>query len=268
VDDLVSKYFREDLTEAEDQALEGKLLASSEASLAFAAASEEAYQRYGLPEPQWPGNPDDFPRPRSKGKIGLWLFVLLAGSAGAAFWVYQERLRPEILSSGRTGFFSIPWFFSHSKGAHPGPQAEDRAKIKMIPSKLNISFLSTPMKPSGEEGDAGAMAENSSDKVVFSDGTPSTTPIDVTGQPGRRGHSDLEVVIHWPKTGQVTVRILSLDGTKEILLYQGLLQRGKWAFDWDGRLADGHTAPPGSYHILVEAGPVTQSSTIVIPRSN
>jgi hypothetical protein len=268
MDDLVSKYFQEDLTEAEDQALEEKLLDSPEDSLAFVAAGEEAYHRYGLPEPRWPGNPEDFPRLRSKGKIRPWFILVSILMAGAALWFYQTKVRPGILSTTSTGFFPLPWFSGHSKITQTaGPQnlTSDvgRPKIKMIPNTLRISYLSTPINPTGGEGVAGASRGNPRGKVTFSNGTPSTTPLDMGTSPSR-AHSDLEVVIHWPKTGQVTVRVVSQDGTKEVLLYQGILQRGKWAFDWDGRLADGQTAPQGSYQILVEAGPMTQSKDIVI----
>jgi hypothetical protein len=54
--DLVEKFFKEDLTEAEHQALNESLLASDEAALKFEETAKAAYHRYGLPEPEphWP----------------------------------------------------------------------------------------------------------------------------------------------------------------------------------------------------------------------
>lgn len=53
--DLVEKYFQQDLTEAEQEALSGSLLSSDETALKFERMAGEAYARYGLPDlqPHW-----------------------------------------------------------------------------------------------------------------------------------------------------------------------------------------------------------------------
>jgi len=49
--DLVEKFFAQDLTEAEERALGEALMASDEQALKFGRLAEEAYARYGLPDP-------------------------------------------------------------------------------------------------------------------------------------------------------------------------------------------------------------------------
>jgi len=92
---------------------------------------------------------------------------------------------------------------------------------------------------------------------------PAFTPVDVTAQP-HRTHSNLSVVLHRRTAGTVEVRILDKNGGELLLLYQGPLQPGTWAFDWDGKLGDGRAAAPGKYQIQMLSGGVTQVKNIQI----
>src|SRR5258708_4394954 len=89
--DLIEKYFKQDLTEAERKALGDELASSEDGAGKFAEKAEEAYRRYGLPEPQWKG-PDDFRRRR---EIRSWYWLLpaflLLGLAGFSIWTYLHR---------------------------------------------------------------------------------------------------------------------------------------------------------------------------------
>jgi hypothetical protein len=97
----------------------------------------------------------------------------------------------------------------------------------------------------------------------FAPMTPVLTPVDMTA-PVRKKFSNLSVVLHRPTAGEVAVRVLKLDGTPVVLLYQGQLLAGKWGFDWDGRFADGHLAPPGYYQIQVQTGSLVQKKTVLV----
>jgi flagellar hook assembly protein FlgD len=55
-------------------------------------------------------------------------------------------------------------------------------------------------------------------------------------------------------TGQVSVTILAPDGSTVTTLFAGQLDAGTYSFGWDGRLADGSTAPDGHYQVLVTVG--------------
>jgi flagellar hook assembly protein FlgD len=64
--------------------------------------------------------------------------------------------------------------------------------------------------------------------------------------------------------GQVSVTILAPDGSTVTGIFAGQLGAGTYSFGWDGRLADGSTAPDGHYQVLVSVadafGTVTQTA--------
>src|SRR5260221_14641205 len=92
--DLIEKFFKEDLTEAERKLLGEELLSKDGAAEKFVEKAEEAYKGFGLPEPQWTG-PEVFRHAVQPG-LGKWLWVcaLLVGAVGASTWWYFAKSNP------------------------------------------------------------------------------------------------------------------------------------------------------------------------------
>src|SRR5271170_2282593 len=91
--DLVEKYFKEDLTEPEQAALEDSLLNSDEVALKFEAMAKEAYVRYGLPEPQphWGNSNGPFPSAGMGLQPLLWVLGIGAGLV-LGWWRFHPAL--------------------------------------------------------------------------------------------------------------------------------------------------------------------------------
>jgi hypothetical protein len=263
-DDLIIKYFTEDLTEAEEQALSQILLSSAEEAWRFQRHAEAAYLHCGLPEPKRRGGqpPPGFMPGGSVFKPGLWLFLGLAaaGFLAWALWRNETTINETVTVSTTQAPSSI--LPAHSTGAsilsgHPRgvPAKPSPTQAVLAPSgglaKRADPVLSPP-PPTPTLGSAPLPAA-----------LPAVTPVDALRQP-HRSHSNLEVLVRRATPGQIEVRVLNPDGTQAVLLYQGLLQAGSWIFDWNGHLADGRPADPGTYQIQVESGPITQSKRVVI----
>lgn len=77
-------------------------------------------------------------------------------------------------------------------------------------------------------------------------------------------YRNLKVVVDQENAGPVTVRILDANGIEVRRLYNGPLQAGKWAFQWDGILGTGRAASPGSYRIEVQGGSTLKQREITI----
>ena len=249
-DDLVIKFFREDLTEAEESALSERLSASIEEALRFGQHAEASYRHYGLPEPVWRGGPPPGFYPKSGPKFGLWLsIVLLAGLSAWGAWEVWPRTESKPSASIPTGASTV---LAHTpqKKAKPSPVV---SKNEVIPNRTTREGVTD--KPSASDT---TEAKSSSASTQ-----PASTPINAALQP-HHPHSNLEVLIKRAKPGEVTVRVLEPNGAQAVLLYQGLLQPGSWAFDWNGRLADGEHPPAGTYQIQVVSGAVTMSKPVVI----
>jgi hypothetical protein len=261
-DDLIIKFFTEDLTEAEEQALSDKLASSSEEAVRFGQHAEASYRHYGLPEPQWRGGGPPrgfFPRPGFG--PGIWPpMTLLAVFLGWLGWHFLA------LSRWRESEPTPQRVASEA----PRPQGlQDSSEV--IPEKIKrpIESLDLPDKPSspareeGREKESGVISKPEKTLAPLSPLTAVLTPVNVTAQP-HHPHSNLEVMVRRSSPGQVTVEVLNPLGTPVVLLYQGLLQPGNWAFDWNGRLGDGSPVPPGIYHIQVQSGSILQSRSVVL----
>ncbi len=247
-DDLIIKFFREDLTEAEEEALGERLSSSTEDALRFGQHAEASYSHYGLPEPEWPGGgpPKGF-LPGAGWKLGVWMiFSLLAGLLAWGLWKYG--------TPAKTAISAIIQGWEQDS---PQPPAETPASSqpKVLKHKAPVESLPDSMAQ-----------EESAPATSPAEALPMTTPVNVTAQT-HHPHTDLEVVVNHVKPGAVTVKVLGPDGAQAAMLYQGALQPGSWAFDWNGRLADGEAPPSGVYQIQVISGAVTLSKNVPIPNS-
>jgi hypothetical protein len=74
----------------------------------------------------------------------------------------------------------------------------------------------------------------------------------------------LSVVVELEKLAQVQVRVLNPQDQPLRVLFDGPLNAGKWAIQWDGRLADGSRAGSGKYLIQVKAGSQVMSKSVSV----
>ena len=234
--DLIVKFFQEEMTQAEEQALSDRLLSSTEEALRFGEQAEKAYLGFGLPEPRWPGGGPPS-APWTHGPMVLkpliWAGALLtAGLVGFILWRHHQVNPPvPLASTAPAPVLSIPV----SKAVHP--------KIKRTPA-LAVPIVA--VKP-----------------VYSTPLTPVSTPVELAVK-NPKAFSNLSVVVRRTSPGKVRVTVMKPDDSTAVLLYEGLLPSGKWVFDWDGKFANGQMAPPGFYRIQVESGPVVQNKTIVV----
>lgn len=249
-DDLIVKFFREDLTEAEESALSERLSSSVEDALRFGQHAETSYRHYGLPEPRWRGGPPPGFYPKSGPQFGLWLpVVLLAGLSTWGAWKYWPRNEYKPVTSSPAGHSSVSRYGPEKKAKSSPVVSEDR----VIPGRLTREAVSArPSSPNtGEVKSPDAFTQ------------PALIPVNAALQP-HHPHTNLEVQVHQAKAGQVTVRVVGPGGIQAVMLYQGMLQPGSWAFDWNGRLANGGAPPAGTYQIQVVSGAVTLRKSVTI----
>ncbi|HVZ80705.1 MAG TPA: FlgD immunoglobulin-like domain containing protein [bacterium] len=251
-DDLIIKYFRENLTESEEEALAERLRTSTEEALRFGQHAEASYRHYGLPEPQWTGAP---PPPGFPGAGGLgmklWLPLALAvGSMGWIGWHFAGTMGKERpLSPPSAAVSGPPAPSSKAQASAPGWEQE-------IPDEVREDAPSPQEDVEGRDlSDRPAVPASAGTKPALLAPVPASA---------HRTHSNLEVVVNRTKPGNLTVEVLDPEGRQAVLLYQGTLPPGSWAFDWDGNLGSGQKAAPGTYRIQVESGAVTQSKRVVI----
>ena len=227
--DLIEKFFQEELTQAEEQALSDSLSSSTGEALRFGEKAQQTYLAFGLPDPQWPGGGPPSPPWSSTSlllKPLIWAAVLL------------------------TSGLAVVLFWPHRSAAPLVPQA---SIPKMIPAPVSLK----PQVAIHRQSSVPIPAAKPAPMVLLS------TPVELTVH-SHTVFSNLSVVVRRPSPGKVTVRVLNPDGTQALLLYDGPLQAGKWVFDWDGKLAKGQMAPPGVYRIQVESGPVVQNKNIIV----
>lgn len=244
-DDLIIKFFQEDLTEAEEQRLEAILKASVEESWRFHLHAETAYQGYGLPEPHWPED-----KPYSGMGLKHWfepfLLVLVLGSLGWALSHFAMKTQPAPAPSLST---ALPLNVSRPASRLPDP-----------PEELDSSEdLEKPALEPGQEKGPSAPKTGVKVNVVV----PALVPV-AAAPKSHQAHSNLEVVVRRSRPTALRVRVVGPDGAQVVLLYQGTLEPGTWVFDWNGKLADGGKPAPGDYRIQVESGAVTQVKKVVI----
>jgi hypothetical protein len=207
--DVVDKFFREDLTEAEEQALSDALWTSDEHALRFGGLAEEAYARYGLPEPSSAGPG------AGASSLGTWGVVLLV-VVGTA--LYCLRKPAEV----------------------PPPEP-----VVVVPSAAPLA-----------EGRPKAPAVKPKPRPRPAVPAPTVPPA--------TSYTLLKVVVTQDATGPVVVRVLSPGGEEVRRMYDGTLAAGQWAFRWDGKLADGMMARPGTYTIEINNGRTVQTRKVLV----
>lgn len=262
--DLILKFFQEEMTQAEEQALSERLLSSTEEALRFGEEAQKAYLGFGLPDPKWPGGgapPSPWSATLGLKSILLYPALLAAGLAGWTIWHFHARAPLASALTPQLGQVSV---INNPIVSKVIPEALQREKPveKTFPAQAAPGRTTSPsVQVTGpSEGRALPVAPPQPSAAFL---TPVLTPVDMSAKV-HKTFSDLSVVIRRPSVGEVTVRILKRDGTPMVLLYQGQLKAGKWGFDWDGRLADGHLAPPDYYQIQVQSGPLVQTKSILI----
>lgn len=244
-DDPIKKFFREDLSEAEERALAGRLETSVEDALRLGGEAEKKYRQYGLPEPQWPGRLK-YPFPRQR-KMMRWILPWAGLAATAAFAAGVPAVRQAIHRVYNEVVQAI-------SSPAPTPVATPVATPTAVPPPT-----ATPLPPAKPIVLAPAPKPSPTPVPLAA----VSTPVNLDLQP-HAAYSSLSVVVKRAESGPVTVRVLNLEGAEEVLLYEGNLEPGSWVFDWDGMLPGGQKAPAGYYQIQVLSGPVTQKKIIQI----
>jgi hypothetical protein len=238
----VEKFFREELTEAEEKALSELLASSEDAAERFVALAEAAYRRHGHPEPKWPEPPAVPP----------------ASGAGLKPWI--GLLVTTILGLG------VLWFMAHRQGLRAGGAGE--AAEPAVPVKSEVREEAPVRERPGRE------------KALEKDGTfPDAREPEPPSRPPARGSflepirldegssqkfSSISVKVNQAQEGPVQVRVLDMSGLEVTPLYDGTLALGTWVFDWDGKLPGGRSVAPGHYQIEVRSGTFSGKKTIRI----
>jgi FlgD Ig-like domain len=98
--DLIQEFFQRDLSEAEQESLNGLLAESPDAASRYENLLEQNYRATGLPRPRLPRSLRTLRFPGSGGLAGAspWvkILVLSLAAAGAALWKFWPRPQAEV----------------------------------------------------------------------------------------------------------------------------------------------------------------------------
>jgi hypothetical protein len=250
--DLIEKYFKGDLTEAEKTALDQELATSDEAAKRFGELAEQAYRRFGLPKPQWTGSDKLRQRGHSDLMTWFWVILMLAGIAGISVFMYvllKNSASKTLVSaeqSPRTAVDSTSIDSSVETQAQSAPPVHSHPMILAKAPSQNVPSTSTA---------APALTPQS----------PKFTPINVDQNPNRP-FSSLSIQLRLTAPRLLMVRILGSQGQELVPLFNGSLPTGNWSFEWNGKLRNGRLAPPGTYKIEVRAGAWSQTKEVIIQK--
>ncbi len=289
--DLVKKFFREDLTEAEDKALSESLLSSDEAAEEFVKISEEAYTRYGLPKADWEGPiPHTLLKPHGGSPWFGATMVVLGLTAGIVYWICHRQVTSTQEISSPASTVKPPAAVPVNKPArHESFPINRIQKVisetgttlpKAVPEALKsplaavkktvsnaVPNLSQGIPAASEIRPAPSVPSLPGQQAIASTaGSPvrsSTTPVH-WDQANSQNYSSLSVVVQQTRPSAIEVNVLDSHGTLIDLLYRGSLGIGDWIFQWNGKLADGSPAQAGYYQIEVKVGAYSQRKTIQI----
>jgi len=266
--DLIEKFFQNDLTEAEKEALGRELEGPGESAQRFGERAEELYRSFGLPEPRWMG-PESL-RPQLGPGFGKWLslFLFTAALAGGVAWIYAHLMKkPSELSMAKK-----PALLSPSTSPYSSQAAPQSKMTASTPNRPLTAAQAPPLKressPLSQVQPPWPATQAASPKAavpVSPPLVPKFTPVNMDQNPNQP-FSSLAIQLHLSAPRALVVRVLDSQGSELLPLFNGMLNPGTWSFQWNGLLRDGRVAPPGRYEIQVKAGSWVQTKEIVVPQ--
>ena len=263
--DLIEKFFKKDLTEAEKEALAKQLSSSDKAAQKFGEKAVETYRSFGLPEPRWTG-PDTLRRAPGTSYwkwVALGLTLILLG--GASTWVFHHSSNYPVNGTAITT--PLPETKPAELASKPVPHkrktvsASKRPPLAATPSASGEGNSVSPGQGTAKQGST----DVSSQAPVLTGPAPKLTPVNVDHNPDGT-FSSLSVQLRVSSTRSVTVKVLDAKGEELLPLFNGALPAGNWAFEWNGLLKDGTLAQPGSYQIKVQSGSWSQTKEVLIQK--
>jgi len=249
MDDLVEKFYATDLTGEEEEALDRLLDSSPEAAERFARLAAEAYGRSGQPDPGAGG--DDL----ASGPTAMRILLFFGGLfLVAAFGIWHVLRTGPAPAEGIPSNTSVVSPTQHLGDSNSIP--EGNVSVPAENGKTPATNLRTPVLPG---------SSNPKSVAAHSDATPSKTHLS-TDDATDPGHRNLKVTLELTEAAPVTIRVLDPQGQEVKSLYRGQLQTGKASFTWNGRLANGRKAPPGTYRIETRSGTTVQTREVLLQK--
>jgi hypothetical protein len=224
VADLVAEFFERDLGPAEAAELEQLFADSASEAERFAALALAEYKSTGLPQPRWMSR-----------RFGPWKWPLALLLAAAATWAFMPSSRPQRPDLGLEGEA-----FSVAESPRRAPKAAARAGARTLPD------IGEPLESALPDVEA-----------------PRLSVTRKASEAQRQG-SRLGVLVKQAVLGQASVTVKDSQGRELLELFDGPLPPGSRRFEWDGRLADGSAAAPGSYSIEVRRGNSVQTKPLTL----
>lgn len=238
--DLTDKFFKADLSQDEEEALDALLASSPEAAGRFADKAAEAYARFGLPEAGASSGPG--PMPGWRFRLGTLAFAL-ALVAGLGWW--------------RHGPGKAAWNFQGNQ-----PPAAGSPSVRLSAGVSPAGKTESSKAPDSNEKPGDFQHANGEKPLLEAPSRTSGIP----SVPGSKTYSQLKISVEIRQEGPVTVEILGADGATVKNLFNGALPAGKYDFTWDGKLEDGRPASPGNYRLETRSGPTVQTQEFSIEK--
>ena len=257
MDDLIEKFFKKDLTEAEEKALEDQIASSDEAAEGLAKKADEAYQSFGLPEPRWTGPDSLRPKP-GFGFLGWFFLVGFVAALGVGLgWFYLH-------TGPNSSVTSIASKQQPTTVGHSLTPVKKPASVQSQPLSI-VAVLPVQTAKDMPSQRGSSLPTQAQRPVSMALPASQFTPIDVDRNPNQ-AFSKLSVQLHLSASRTLVVRVLDGQGKELVLLFSGQLPAGTWAFEWNGLLKDGSLAPAGKYTIEVRAGSWVQVKELLIQK--
>lgn len=272
--DLVEKFFKEGLTDPEEQDLSQALWESEDLAEKFATLARDAYFRYGLPEPRLPHH-----RPPGTGGFNPWLGILgvILGIGGGLFFhrLSHGLMLPAHSSGPASGLKKMEGPGAAMERPHSplaptqpvGPSQTHPPGGKPALNGLSttdLSGLSTSRVPDPSEVEqARKLSAKIEEDSAGAQANSHSSPINLDQNPSA-DYSSVSAIVHQSRTGPLMVRVLDTRGVEVEPLFNGSLGPGHWVFEWNGKLPNGGQAPAGFYQIEVKTGPYSQRKTVQI----